>query len=164
MSEDLDNKDVKVKPGKKTTTRKTTKKTTQKIDETPKVESLNAVYKYDAKDGEQLIVDKPSIPLIKVEPQEVKPEEVKEVKEVKPEEVKPKNNNIQMQKPSIPKTNGEIYEAYIRELKNFKLVYNGDVIFDSTLSKNNSTLKFEADYFVLFGKKYSYNGLRIQKI
>ena len=27
-----------------------------------------------------------------------------------------------------------------------------------------SPLKFENDYFVLYGKKYSYNGLKIQKI
>ena len=160
MSEDLQNKGVKVnKSGKKPMTRKTTsRKIIQKKNETPKVESLNAEYKYDAKKGEKLIVDKPLYPLKKVEPEEVK------LKEVKLEKVKPKNNNIQMQKPLIPKTNGEIYDAYIKELKNFKLVYNGDVIFDSTLSKNNTTLKFEADYFVLFGKKYSYNGLRVQKI
>lgn len=159
MSEDLENKEVKVGTEKKTTTRKkaTTRKVAKKTPaqnktEISKDESLNAEYKYEAKEGEELITDMPSTPLQKVEP----------VKEVKQEV---KNNKIQMQKPSTPiKTNGQIYEAYIKELKDFKLVYNGDVIFDSTLSKNNSTLKFEADYFVLFGKKYSYNGLRIQKI
>lgn len=76
-----------------------------------------------------------------------------------------KNKEPEMKRTSGPvKTNGQIYEAYIKELKNFKLIYNGDVVYDSTLSKNNSNLKFEADYFVLFGRKYSYNGLRIQKI
>ena len=148
MSEDLENKEVKaVGSEKKTTTKKpTTRKprtTTKKTSDKP----LNAEYKYDAKEGEKLITDKPSKPLKKVK-QEVK-----------------KKENIQMQKPSTPiKTNGQIYEAFIKELKDFKLVYNGDTIFDSTLSKNNTTLKFEADYFVLFGKKYSYNGLRVQKI
>jgi len=161
MSEDLENKDVKVTPEKKTarkTTKKiVTKKSAQKS-KTPKVvnkqhdESLNAEYKYKAKEGETLIIDTPSTPLKKVEL-----EEVKLVKEIK-------NNSVQMQKLLTPKTNGQIYETYIKELKDFKLVYNGDVIFDSTLSKNNSTLNFESDYFVLFGKKYSYNGLRIQKI
>lgn len=77
-----------------------------------------------------------------------------------------KNKEPEMKRTSVPaKTNGQIYEAYIKELKSFKLIYNGDVVYDSTLSKNNnSNLKFEADYFVLFGRKYSYNGLRIQKI
>lgn len=146
MSEDLENKEVKATTEKKTTTRKTTKKPTQKKTVTPKEKSLNAEYKYEAKEGEKLITDKPSKPL---------KNEVKEVKK----------DNKEMQKPSAPvKTNGQIYEAFVKELKEFKLVYNGDVIFDSTLSKNNSPLKFEADYFVLFGKKYSYNGLRIQKI
>jgi len=161
MSEDLDNKDVKVSTEKKTTTRrKVTKDVAQKPPaqekiETPKYESLNAEYKYEAKEGEKLITDMPSTPLQKVEP----------LKEVKQPVTEVKNNNIRMQKPSTPiKTNGQIYDAYIKELKDFKLVYNGDVIFDSTLSKNNSTLKFEADYFVLFSKKYSYNGLRVQKI
>ena len=57
-----------------------------------------------------------------------------------------------------------MYDAYIKELKNFKLVYNDVVLYDSTLTNDNSNLNFESDYFILFGKKYSYNGLRIQKI
>ena len=58
----------------------------------------------------------------------------------------------------------EVLPSYIKELKSFKLIYNGDIIYNSSLSKNNSNLIFESDYFTLFGKKYSYNGLRIQKI
>ncbi len=150
MPEDLENKDVKVNLRKKTTTRNSAsikktaiKKTVQKSknSKNTKIGSLNAEYKYEEKDGEKLIIDKPSTPLNRVET-------IKEVINVK----------------SPIKTNGQIYDAYVKELEDFKLVYNGDVIFDSTLSKNNSILKFEADYFVLFGKKYSYNGLRVQKI
>lgn len=155
MSEDLENKDIKVSTEKKKTIRKkvTIKDIDQKKIDVPNYESLNAEYKYDAKEGEQLITDKPSTPIQKV------------VMDVKQTVTEVKNNSIRMQKPFTPiKTNGQIYDAYIKELKDFKLVYNGDVIFDSTLSKNTSSLKFEADYFVLFSKKYSYNGLRVQKI
>lgn len=111
------------------------------------IEDVSAVYRYEADEDDVLIMDKPSLPLIETVEEAVK------------------NKEPEMKKPDVPiKTNGQIYEAYIKELKSFKLVYNGDIIYDSTLSKNNSNLKFEADYFVLFGRKYSYNGLRIQKI
>lgn len=142
MSEELENKEVKNAEKKTTTRKRTTAKATQKTE--PKEEIITAEYKYKPEEGEKLITDKPSTPLQKVVKNEVK----------------------KMQKPSTPpKTNGQIYEAYIKELKDFKLVYNGDVIYDSTLSKgDNTNLSFESDYFVLFGKKYSYNGLRVQKI
>jgi len=139
MSEELENKKAKVVKPKRVTKKATTKKNIKTSD----VENINAVYKYEAKEGEELVMDKPSVP---VEKQEVKKQKIE-------------------MKPSAPvKTNGQIYDAYIKELKEFKLVYNGDIIYDSTLSKVNTNLKFEADYFVLFGKKYSYNGLRVQKI
>lgn len=159
MSEELENKgtkkesdkEIKKSTSQRKTQGKTSKRNTSHIETTPKktqkqastdkkdVKKVTAEYKYEPKEGEKLITDKPSTPLKKIQKNEVK--------------AKP-----------TPKTNGQIYEAYVKELKNFKLVYNGDIIYDSSLSTKNSNLNFEADYFVLFGKKYSYNGLRIHKI
>lgn len=128
-------------PKKKASTKKITKKTTKVIeDEVIKDELIKAEYKYIAGKNEELIIDKPSTPL---------KNKKKIIKEI------PK---------STIQTNGQMYDAYIKELKNFKLVYNDVVLYDSTLTNDNSNLNFESDYFILFGKKYSYNGLRIQKI
>lgn len=73
-----------------------------------------------------------------------------------------------MDKPSIPlkpKTNKQLYESYIRELVNFSLSVNNEVLYDSTLDrKKEIKIRFEDDYFILYGKKYSYNGLKIKKI
>ncbi len=152
MSEELVNKQVKADTKKMPTTKKdvtkksTTKKSNvSKIDE-KKEELITAEYKYKVIGDEKLIMDKPSTPLKNVET------------------LKEKKKNIQTSKPTLIQTNGQIYNAFIKELQNFKLIYNGDVIYDSTLSKTINNLKFESDYFVLFGKKYSYNGLRVQKI
>lgn len=93
---------------------------------------------YIPKNNEKLIVDKPSTPLT--------------LKRKKIE-------NVAM------KSNKELYESYIKDLKNYSLVLNGEVVYDSSIDKSNKKpLLFENDYFVLYGKKYSYNGLRIKKI
>lgn len=96
-------------------------------------------YQYIAGENEELIVDRPSEPL---EPKiEIKKEAV------------------------VIKTNKELYESYIKELKKFSLSLNGDIIYDSSIDTTGvSPIKFENDYFILYGKKYSYNGLKIQKI
>jgi len=138
-------KKIENKENKKVTRNKSKENSDQKND------NVNAKYEYKVTGDEKLIVDTPSEPLNK------KPLKEKPLKETK--------KNKDMQKPTTPiKTNGQIYNAYISELKDFKLVYNGDIIYDSTLAKNVTNLEFETDYFILFGKKYSYNGLRIQKI
>lgn len=99
-------------------------------------------YQYVPEENEQLIIDRPSEPLNKIQSPIMKSE----------------------QKISV-KSNKELYESYLKELKNFSLSLNGDVIYDSSIDKSKeSPLKFENDYFVLYGKKYSYNGLKIQKI
>jgi hypothetical protein len=109
----------------KTTTRKTTKKKEEKI-----------VEKYQYKgDKEELIMDKPSTPLIK--------------KNVNP----------------VIKSNKELYESYVKELVNFSLSVNNEVLYDSKLDKKKDfPIVFENDFFILYGKKYSYNGLKIKKI
>ena len=57
------------------------------------------------------------------------------------------------------------YESYIKDLKNFSLSINGETVYDSSIDKTGEhPVKFENDYFILYGKKYSYNGLRVQKI
>ena len=99
-------------------------------------------YQYKTEGNEQLIMDKPSVPLTK-----------------KDSEV------IMKQEKVIAKSNKELYESYIKELKFFSLSVNGDIIYDSSIDKSkDSPIKFENDYFILYGKKYSYNGLKIQKI
>jgi len=103
-------------------------------------------YQYIAGENEELIMDKPSESLKKL---------VKEEVLVKKEPIS---------KP-IVKSNKELYESYIKELKKFSLSINGDIIYDSSIDKTGkSPVKFENDYFILYGKKYSYNGLKIQKI
>ena len=104
-------------------------------------------YQYIPEEGEKLIMDKPSEPLnIEIKNDYPKMEE-KEIKSV-----------------TILKSNKELYESYIKELKNFSLSINSEIIYDSSIDKTGVLpFKFENDYFILYGKKYSYNGLKIQK-
>jgi hypothetical protein len=99
-------------------------------------------YQYKSEDDDQLIVDRPSEPLNKKESSRMKHEHMQ-----------------------ITKSNKELYESYIKELKNFSLSINGEIMYDSSIDKSKeSPIKFENDYFILYSKKYSYNGLKIQKI
>ena len=98
-------------------------------------------YQYVPGENEQLIMDRPS------------------------ESLNKKQLPIMKNEQKVVKSNKELYESYLKELKNFSLSLNGEVIYDSSIDKSKeSPLKFENDYFVLYGKKYSYNGLKIQKI
>jgi len=99
--------------------------------------SLIEKYQYNLGENETIINDRPSTPLNK-------------------------NTDIKVIK-SI--SNKELYESYMKELKFFSLSLNNDIIYDSSIDKSKeSPVKFENDYFILYGKKYSYNGLKIQKI
>lgn len=112
----------------------------QDIKKNKKSEELVEKYQYVPEKNEQLIVDKPLEPLVKKE-----------------------ELNIRYEQPI--KSNKELYDSYIKELKYFSLILNNDVIYDSSIDKSSeSPLKFENEYFVLYGRKYSYNGLKIQKI
>lgn len=94
--------------------------------------------------------------------------------EVVDNNIKVVDNTIKIETPIIKienkpkkiiKSNKELYESYIKELKNFSLIINGEIIYDSRLNKfNEIPISFENDYFVLYSRKYSYNGLKIQKI
>jgi len=98
-------------------------------------------YQYVPGENEELIMDRPSEPLNKIPSPIMKPEQ------------------------KVVKSNKELYESYLKELRNFSLSLNSEVIYDSSIDKSKERpLKFENDYFVLYGKKYSYNGLKIQKI
>jgi len=150
MSDELEKKDFKKVTKKRTTPKKIVakaqpvgKKLGKKV--TTKDDMITSEYKYKVTGDEKLIIDKPSTPLIKNETLKENKKKIKKTKSV------------------TTQTNGQIYHAFIKELQSFKLVYNSEVIYDSTLSKNMTNLKFESDHFVLFGKKYSYNGLRVQK-
>lgn len=107
---------------------------------------LTEKYQYVPEENEELIMDRPSEPL----------------------EIEDKNEVIVMKMKSekvVIKSNKELYESYIKELKKFSLSINGEIIYDSSIDKTTqSPVKFENDYFILYGKKYSYNGLKIQKI
>jgi hypothetical protein len=107
-----------------------------------KKEKMIESYQYKPDDNDQLIVDRPSEPLIKKDLHRMKHEQE-----------------------LTTKSNKELYESYIKELKNFSLSINGEIMYDSSIDKSKeSPIKFENDYFILYGKKYSYNGLKIQKI
>jgi len=102
-------------------------------------------YQYIPGENEQLIIDRPSNSLNKIQSPIMKSEQ-------KIEKI-------------VVKSNKEIYQSYLKELRNFSLNLNNEVIYDSSIDKSkDSPLKFENDYFILYGKKYSYNGLKIQKI
>jgi len=120
------------------------KNTTRKITKRPivknKDELVTGDYKYKPEKDEKLIVDKPSVPLSRI------------------------NKNVSNSM-IVTKSNKELYESYIKDLRNFSLSVNGEVMYDSSIDRSkNNPLLFDNDYFVLYGKKYSYNGLRIQKI
>ena len=96
-------------------------------------------YQYIPEDKEILIVDEPSVPVSTL--------------------IEKKIENVSI------KSNKELYESYIQELKKFSLSINNEIIYDSSIDKSSTyPIKFETDYFILYGKKYSYNGLKVQKI
>jgi hypothetical protein len=134
MSEEL-NKEQETK--KKPSSRK------KEVSEETIVQSNELIeqYQYVPEENEKIIIDKPSVPLFKEE-----------------------NINYYVP-PAQSKTNKELYESYIKGSKKFILTINSEVIYDSTIDKTGEMpLKFENEFFVLYGKKYSYNGLRIKKI
>lgn len=113
-----------------------------KIKSSTKKEKIIESYQYTPEDNDQLIIDRPSEPLNKKE-----------------------SHNIKFDQKQITKSNKELYESYIKELKYFSLSINGEIMYDSSIDKSKiSPIKFENDFFILYGKKYSYNGLKIQKI
>jgi hypothetical protein len=110
----------------------------------PKKKEIDENYQYKPSDGEKLIIDKPSEPLKKQN--FFMKESAKDIK-------------------SITKSNKELYESYVKDLVNFSLSVNNEVLYDSTLDRTKEfPIKFENDFFILYGRKYSYNGLKIQKI
>jgi len=120
------------------------KEKTKKVQEKPKPvvkkKEIEITESYQYNGEGDLIIDKPSQPLIRKEP------------------------IMKEQKPAV-KSNKELYESYVKELVNFSLSINNEILYDSSLDKlKEYPVKFENDYFILYGKKYSYNGLRIQKI
>jgi len=104
----------------------------------------------------------------KVAPTTLPPKPVVEKYEYKPgvgEELLMDIPSDSLNKKPIMKSNKEIYESYVKELVNFSLSVNNEIVYDSSLDKKNEfPVIFENDFFILFGKKYSYNGLKIQKI
>ena len=108
---------------------------------TPKKKESTEQYQYIPGENEELIIDKPSEPLNK------------------------KDSIIMKSEKTNVKSNKELYESYIKELKKYSLSINGEIIYDSSIDKTGQCpVSFENDYFILYGKKYSYNGLKIQKI
>ena len=142
MAQELNNNEIDKDKVVATKKRKVTKK-----------ENLTEDVKYKPSDGEELIVDKPSNPLKKVTKKVTKNVETKV-------EVEKVENIVEKRK---IKSNKELYQSYINELKYYILTINNEIIYDSSIGKKN-TIIFENDFFILFGKKYSYNGLKIQKI
>ena len=146
MSEELDNKVNEID-----NSQETKKKTYRK-----KENSVTEQYQYKNEEELELITDKPSLPLIKND--DNKNDLIIPV-------VDDKSLNVKIEKNIIMRSNKELYESYIKDLKYFSLILNGEVIYDSSIDKSKDfVVKFENDFFILYGKKYSYNGLKIQKI
>ena len=145
-------------------------------------ENITEQYQFKSDSETNLIVDKPSKPLTKLIKKQKDVEvinaeierDVKSIEIVKNEIIEIKNEIIEIKNESINekkniiqniKSNKEIYETYVNELKYFALILNSEIIYDSSIDNTGiNPIKFECDYFILFGKKYSYNGLKIQKI
>ena len=72
----------------------------------------------------------------------------------------PQENIIKIEDKKPEKSLKSIYEGYT---DGYKIIKDGNIIYDSTKDKNNS-IKFEDEYFTLFGKKYSYLGTRFINI
>lgn len=146
MSEELDNK-----IGEIDNSQDTKKKTSRKKDN-----SIVEKYQYKNDEKFELIIDKPSQPLVI---------NVNNKNNVVGNIVDNDPSNINVNKNVNMKSNKEMYESYIKDLKYFSLSLNGEVIYDSSIDKSKDfAVKFENDFFILYGRKYSYNGLRIQKI
>ncbi len=64
-------------------------------------------------------------------------------------------------KSSLEKTLKQIYEQYIIDPQPYRIHVNGQLIFDSNKSSEKPIL-FD-DYFILFGNKYIYKGIRFEK-
>lgn len=140
-----------------------------------KNKEVGIIEKYQFKDDSvELITDSPTelsikknieVDLIK----DIPSKSLNKKSENKTSEVKNSENiylsAVKDEKKIIIKSNKELYESFINEMKYYSLSINEDVIYDSSIDKSNDyPVKFENDYFVVFGKKYSYNGLKIKKI
>lgn len=147
-------------------------KDSEKNKKKTKKSDLVEKYNYIPEDGDELIIDTPSESLnLNTDIVEDKKDSKKQIsKESKSSQnmnnkVKERVRNIKEYEIKEIKSNKELYESYVKELDNFILVLNNDTIYDSSIDKSkNYSLIFENDYFVLYGRKYSYNGLKIQKI
>lgn len=122
-----------------------TKKTPAKKKPAPKKKEAVITEQYQYKGEGELIMDKPSEPL--------------QVSIQEPVQ-------ITIPEPVIKKgfSNKEIFENLSRERQNFVLKYNGSLIYDTEgkLNKISKDLSFEEDYFVLYGRKYLYDGLNFK--
>jgi len=58
-------------------------------------------------------------------------------------------------------TNFELYNSYIQDNKPYRIYFRNSLIYDSVKCSDNP--EFLDDYFILFGKKYIYRGIRIEK-
>lgn len=105
-----------------------------------KEEVLNAKYEYKPEKNEKLITDKPSKPLTPVSPFKQKVIE------------KPVSVDLN--------SNKSIYNNYLAENRAYKLIYNGNVVFDSTIHKG--VVIFEEDYFSINGKQFDYKNLKFK--
>ena len=151
MSEELDNTQE-VKPQEELDKNEIKKRNNSKKKELEIIEQ----YQYIPLENEQLIMDKPSESL-----EMNKKDKYKN----KTSELNKKDSSIKNQPKIEVKSNKELYELYIKELKNFSLNLNGEIIYDSSIDKSKcSPIIFDNDFFILYGKNYSYNGLKIQKI
>lgn len=57
-----------------------------------------------------------------------------------------------------------IYNTFIEENRPFRILHRGGELFNTTRNLKNDYPIFQHDGFVIFGKKYSYRGMRIEKI
>jgi GR25 family glycosyltransferase involved in LPS biosynthesis len=79
------------------------------------------------------------------------------VKAVVPEPPRPRIENVQP-----VRSNQYMCEDYLRSNAPFVIYFNNRIIFDST-STDKSNIKFEQNYFTLYGKIFPYQGMMIKR-
>ena len=69
-------------------------------------------------------------------------------------------NNFFSSRPIVPKSNKEICDEFLSGYQPFQIFYNNSLMFDST-STDKRNLSFFEDGFSLYGRMFSYQGMRI---
>lgn len=135
--------DVKTEDKSKTTKQKTIKKVDKKVEDvvnTPIQDKKIEKVIEEVKDSPVQLSVKKDVVIVNDNKKETKTKEIKEI------------------------TLKDIYETFISEQKPFRILHRGTEIFNTKKQVRKDYPTFRHEEFVLFGKRYSFRGIRIEKI